>query len=174
MTEQPSASMLFPGEETTEVNMRILPLTALTLAGLLGLGLIAAKVAVAAGPPEIPDVVGEWTGTSETVVFGSSPHHPDSEAPMDKARLREVAFTMIVEGQEGRRFWGITKSAVTSQPFAAVFSSSHVFGYGANASGFYHFRNHGSNKLELCYTQAGTNPTAAIVAACVMFTRMQP
>ncbi len=37
MTEQPSASMLFPGEETTEVNMRILPLTALTLAGLLGL-----------------------------------------------------------------------------------------------------------------------------------------
>lgn len=154
--------------------MRNPTLMALTLAGLAGLGLIIDKVASAAAPPEIPNVVGEWKGTSETVVFGSSPHNPDSTAPADKARLREVEFTMTVEGQEGRRFWGKNSSAVTSQPFAAVFSSSHVFGYGANASGFYHFRSHGPDRLELCYTQPGTNPSGAIVASCVMFTRMQP
>lgn len=154
--------------------MRILPIMALTLAGLLGLGLIAGKIASAAAPPEIPDVAGVWTGTSESVVFGSSPHHPDSGSPADKVRLREVMFTMTVEGQEGRRFWGKVASAAASQPFAAVFSSSHVFGYGANASGFYHFRSHGADRLELCYTQPGTHPTGSIVAACVMFTRPQP
>jgi hypothetical protein len=104
--------MLFPGEETKEVNMRIPTLMALTLAGLACLDLIIDKVASAAAPPEIPNVVGEWKGTSETVVFGSSPHHPDSAAPADKARLREVEFTMTVEGQEGRRFWGKNSSAV--------------------------------------------------------------
>jgi hypothetical protein len=154
--------------------MRILPLMTLTLAGLAGLGLIAGKVTRAAALPEIPEVVGVWTGISETVVFGSSAHHPDGKAPADKARLREVDFTMTVEGQEGRRFWGKVASAVTSQPFAAVFSSSHVFGYGANTSGFYHFRSHAADRLELCYTQPGTHPTGSIVASCVMFTRTQP
>ena len=71
--------MLFPGEETKEVNMRIPTLMALTLAGLAGLGLIIDKVASAAAPPEIPNVVGEWKGTSETVCSALRPITPTAQ-----------------------------------------------------------------------------------------------
>lgn len=148
--------------------MRGLPMFVLGVVAASGLGLATAAVTKAAvdDKPKIPIVVGAWTGTSESVVIGTRAHHPGTDTEEGKPRLREVTFTLNVEGQDGRRFWGTLKSAEHSERFAALFSSSHVFGYGADPDWFYHFRSHGPDRLEVCYTQP--------VAGCTVFTRAQP
>jgi hypothetical protein len=167
--------MLPPGQETREETMRIVPLMTLALIGVAGLGAASySGRGVAQSPPEVLNVLGEWSGMSETIVFGADAHNPGDGTAQDKPRLHEAPFTLIVEGQDGRRFWGKVKSKDFAEPFAALFSSSHVFGYGADTDGFYHFRSHEPGRLELCYTQPATNPAKSIVAACTVFTRAQP
>jgi len=156
--------------------MRALPWIALALIAMTGVGLATngAINAAAADKPKVPDMAGEWTGTSESVVLGSGGHHPGGSSLQDKPRLREVAFALSVAGQEGRRFWGTIKSPDFSEPFAAIFSTSNVYAYGADPDGFYHLKSLGPDQLELCYTQPATSPTGSIVAACTVFTRVKP
>ncbi len=136
---------------------------ALALGGTAAaLATVATTRAAVDEKPKLPVVVGEWTGKSETLVLDG----PAATRP----RLEEATSTMSVEGQDGRRFWGKLGSASSADPFVALFSSSHVFGYGAGRNGFYHFRSHGPDRLELCYTQPGTD-AAKTIAACTMFTR---
>lgn len=74
-------------------------------------------VAVAQDAAALPDLKGDWVGTSETVLTGSTIHHEDGE---EGPRLSEMEFTMAVEGQDGRRFWGTFKSAKSSETFIGV------------------------------------------------------
>ncbi len=63
----------------------------------------------------IIDMKGTWTGTAEAIVDGPAQHHPapgaDGTRPAGKYRLSEQSFTLAIEGQTGRRFWGTTSSA---------------------------------------------------------------
>jgi hypothetical protein len=161
--------MLATGEETREARMRALSLTALALGAIAATALTTVAVTHAAvldEKPKIPVVVGEWTGKSETLVLDG----PAQEKP----QLVETPYSLSIEGQDGRRFWGKVRTADSADPFVALFSSSHVFGYGAGGTGFYHFRSHGPDRLELCYTQPGTSAAKAIAAACTLYTRTQP
>jgi hypothetical protein len=60
------------------------------------------------------DLRGTWKGTSQTIVDGASAHHPPvgtrSVKGAAKYRLSEQAFTMVIEGQDGRRIWGTIAS----------------------------------------------------------------
>ena len=74
-------------------------------------------MAMAQDAAALPDLKGTWVGTSETVLLGSANHHEDGE---DGPRLSEMDFTMAVEGQDGRRFWGTFTSANSSETFLGV------------------------------------------------------
>ena len=84
----------------------------LTLAVAAPAGMSAAQDAAA-----MPDLKGKWVGTSEAMVLGSAAHHDDGDAG---PRLSEVEFTMAVDGQDGRRFWGTVSSAKSSEDFMGV------------------------------------------------------
>lgn len=140
-------------------------------ANLAGLSLSGIGSARAAEPPPVPNMVGTWTGTSETVVFGQGGHHPGSQTLQDEPRLRQVAYTLTVAGQDVRQFWGTIASDNFSEPFAAAYSTSHVYAYGADTDGFYHFKSHGPDKMELCYTQPASSKNKSIAAGCTVFTR---
>ncbi|MEH6718470.1 MAG: hypothetical protein V7704_06275 [Aurantimonas endophytica] len=84
----------------------------MTLALASPLGMASAQDAAA-----LPDLKGNWVGTSETVLLGSAAHHEDGEAG---PRLSEMEFTMAVEGQDGRRFWGTFTSATSNETFIGI------------------------------------------------------
>lgn len=138
--------------------------------GILAFALVAALAmaafsvlqngAGAADPPKIPNMLGEWSGTSNTVTVLSG-----------KPQLSEAPSTFSVEGQDGRRFWGQSKSAGSSAPFAAIYSTSHLYAYGADTAGTYHFKSLGPDQFEACYMQPAAPQNGSIVAGCTVFTR---
>ncbi|UIJ71038.1 hypothetical protein [Aurantimonas sp. HBX-1] len=89
------------------------------LAAMVVTLVVAAPVGMASAQDAaaLPDLKGNWVGTSETVLMGSAAHHEDGEAG---PRLSEMEFTMAVEGQDGRRFWGTITSAKSKEPFMGV------------------------------------------------------
>lgn len=88
---------------------------------LAGLALVAFGPGASAqdtGP--IPNLLGRWVGTNEAIVVGNAPHHPLDAAPQDKPRMTAVEFTLVVEGQEGRRFWGVSASRQFKEAFVGI------------------------------------------------------
>ena len=75
---------------------------ALTLAAAVPFGTATAQDATV-----MPDLKGNWVGTSETIVMGSALHHGEGKA---EPRLSEVVFTLAIKAQDGRRFWGTVSS----------------------------------------------------------------
>src|SRR5215218_906415 len=71
------------------------------------------------GASAIPDLRGTWKGESETVVLGGAhPHHPATQTP--EPRFTSTPFTLVVQQQNGRRFYGTFSSASSSEPLIAV------------------------------------------------------
>src|SRR5215213_6859058 len=73
----------------------------------------------ARGQCAIPDLRGTWKGESETVVLGGAhPRHPATQRP--EPRFTSTPFTLVVQQQNGRRFYGTFSSASSSEPLIAV------------------------------------------------------
>ena len=88
---------------------------------------VAALALVALGPgasaqdsSQIPNLIGRWVGTNEAIVMGNAPHHPLASSPQDKPRMTSVEFTLVVEGQDGRRFWGVSASQQFREAFVGM------------------------------------------------------
>jgi len=111
-----------------------------------------------------PDLTGVWTGTSESVVRGDPLLHEGGEAP----HLSEVAFTLTIEGQDGRRFWGALVSPNDSEPVVGVIANDRHAIYLVDLDGYAIDALVDENTLEHCYLQATTEVQ---VATCVTFTR---
>ena len=61
--------------------------------------------APAAAESALPDLRGTWKGNSESIILGAgNPHH--AAPPSAEPRLNSVAFTMVIDKQDGRRFSG--------------------------------------------------------------------
>ena len=76
---------------------------------------------VAAGAQAVPDLKGTWSGQWRTVIYGTNPHHPAPGTPAGAPRIREITFTMEIEGQDGRLLWGKSWSNPDrKEPFAAT------------------------------------------------------
>ena len=84
-----------------------------------GLGFAMTLIAAAANAQNIVDMKGTWIGQAEAIVDGPAQHHPApgaaGTAPAGKYRLSEPTFTLVIEGQSGRRFWGTTSSATHTE-----------------------------------------------------------
>lgn len=86
-----------------------------------GLALVALSPgARAQDTSQIPNLRGQWVGTNEAIVMGNAPHHPLDSSPQDKPRMTSVEFTLIVEGQDGRRFWGVSASRQFKEAFVGM------------------------------------------------------
>src|SRR5215510_12834440 len=85
----------------------------------------------------IPDLKGTWSGKGKSIVFGTNPHHPGTQAASDPPRVRDIEATYVVEGQDGRLAWGRSSSAVanTQEPFAWAMASDNKSIIGSDLDG---------------------------------------
>jgi hypothetical protein len=90
--------------------------------------MLMALASPAAADNAIPDLLGTWKGESQSIVLGGSPHHPGQQA--DQPRLTSVAFTLVIDKQDGRRFSGTFSSARHSETVIAVYIALQYDLYG--------------------------------------------
>src|SRR5688572_3967993 len=84
-----------------------------------------------------------------------------------RPRVREITFTLEIEGQEGRLVWGKSWSnPERREVFVATISSDGKAMLGADTDGSLRADVVGPDQLDLCYTQTGLGPSQAIVASC--------
>ena len=113
-----------------------------------------------------PDLKGTWSGKWRTVIYGHNPHHPPG-APSDAPRIREIAFTLQVEGQDGRLLWGKSWSnPERKEPFAATITADGRTIIGADSDGSLTMRIAGRGRLDACYAHSALGPSQSIVASC--------
>ena len=129
-----------------------------TLVLFLGL----APFAVHAAKPA-PDVLGSWTGLSNSAVIGTGQHHPEGNE--NEIRFRRVEFTLTIDRQEGRIFSGMLITASHKEPVVGAFAADLKSGVLADMDGQMSFRMVGKNRMDMCYTHTGVTNTSR-VAAC--------
>jgi hypothetical protein len=120
----------------------------------------------AAAQTAIPDLRGTWKGESESIVLNAgNPHHPPTQA--NEPELRSVAFTLVVDKQEGRRFSGTFSSARSTEKVIAVISRNGTI-FMADDEGYTNGTLLAPNRMELCYLHVSS---AARVASCAELTK---
>jgi hypothetical protein len=133
----------------------------LTLGAPLVLSVMAATAQTA-----IPDLRGTWKGESESIVLNAgNPHHPPASS--NEPELRSVAFTLVVDKQEGRRFSGTFSSARSSEKVIAVISRGGTI-FLADDEGYTTGTMLAPNRMELCYLHVSST---ARVASCAELTK---
>jgi hypothetical protein len=93
-------------------------LTSLAAAGLIFIGF--STCAGAQGTGQAPDLKGRWVGKGEAIVLGNAPHHASDPASQHRPRMSSPEFTITIEGQEGRRFWGVASSQHHKEPVIGI------------------------------------------------------
>ena len=122
---------------------------------------------VTAGAQTTPDLKGTWSGQWRTVIYGHNPHHPGPEGVNDAPRIREITFTLEVEGQDGSLLWGKSWSNPDrKEPFAATITTDGKTIIGADTDGSLTATIAGSDQLEMCYAHTALGPSQSIVASC--------
>lgn len=111
-----------------------------------------------------PDLTGTWTGTTEAVVRGDPLHHEGGQEPY----LSETVFTLTIEGQDGRRFWGQIASEEGDEPLVGVIANDRSTLYAADLDGYSFMTLVDENTIDLCYVLSALHVQ---VAACNSFTR---
>ena len=129
--------------------------------------MLAALAAVpATSETAIPDLRGTWTGQSESIVLGrGNPHHRDQRAA--EPRFSNVAFTMTIDKQEGRRFSGTFSSPKGNEKIIAVVSRSGTI-FLVDDDGYTLGTMLAPNRIELCYM---LQSPATRLASCTELTK---
>jgi hypothetical protein len=113
----------------------------------------------------VPDLLGTWKGESQSIVLGGTPHHPGQQA--DQPRLTSVAFTLVIDKQDGRRFSGTFSSARHSETVIAVVSRSGAI-YMVDDDGYDVATMLGPDRMEICYLHLSSSSR---IASCTELTR---
>lgn len=142
---------------------------------VLTLALLGSVISVASSEELIPDLRGTWTGKGKAIVFGNDAHHPGSQTSDDPPRVRDIAATHVVEGQQGRVAWGRSSSTEsdTKEPFAWTISSDNRSILGADTDGYFRITLLIADRMEKCYVHNGVSPSKSIVATCYIMTRQK-
>src|SRR5262249_16735141 len=110
-----------------------------------------------------PDLKGTWSGQWKTAIHGVNPHHPGTAT--DAPPVREITFTLEVEGQDGRLLWGKSWSTPErKEPFAAALSADGKSIIGADTDGSLTGTVMAPDRLEMCYAHTALSPSKSIVA----------
>lgn len=123
--------------------------------------------ATAASAQSMPDLKGTWSGPFRTVIWGQNIHHPDPGGAATTPRVREIAYTIEIEGQDGALVWGKSWSSPDSkEPFAGTLRADGRTLLGSDTDGSLTATITGTDQMELCYTHTGLGPSKSIVASC--------
>ncbi|EHJ46625.1 hypothetical protein DFW101_0608 [Solidesulfovibrio carbinoliphilus subsp. oakridgensis] len=109
----------------------------------------------------VPDVTGVWKGVSDAVAMGRLGHADASDAP----KFLHVSFTLTVEKQEGRTFYGTKASDRGREAVVGVVDGAVVTM--ADDDGTYVGKLTGKNSMIVRYLEAGTNSKVASVTRFV-------
>lgn len=82
-----------------------------------------------------PDLRGDWKSKTLSIVAGSTPYNPAKQQQGAQPRLLESEFTLSVEGQNGRRFWGTISGARAKEQFIGTLSRDNRTGIGSDEDG---------------------------------------
>jgi hypothetical protein len=136
---------------------------------------VAASAALAEDAAAIPDLRGTWSGKGKAIVFGNHAHHPGKQTTAAAPRVRDIATTHVVEGQDGRVAWGRSSSAVadTKEPFAWALTNDNRSIIGADLDGYFRITLITPDRMEKCYVHNGTSPTRSVVATCYLMDRVK-
>jgi hypothetical protein len=136
---------------------------------------VMASAASAQQDAAVPDLRGTWSGKGKAIVFGSHVHHPGKETPSDPPRVRDIAATHVVTGQDGRVAWGYSSSAVadTKEPFAWALTNDNRSIVGADLDGYFRITLITLERMEKCYVHNGTGPSRSVVATCYLMDRVK-
>jgi hypothetical protein len=127
--------------------------------------LVALAAPASAAETAVPDLRGTWTGESNSIVLGGTPHHPEQAG--SEPRLTSVAFKLVIEKQDGRRFSGIFSSARHSETVIAVISRSGTI-YMVDDDGYDVATLLAPDRMEICYLHLST---ASRIASCTELSR---
>jgi hypothetical protein len=114
----------------------------------------------------IPDLRGTWSGKSESIILGAGNSHHDTPTTTEP-RLNSVAFTMIIDNQDGRRFSGTFSSARANEKVIAVVSRSGAI-YMVDDDGHDIGTMLAPNRMELCYLKQSLDSR---IASCTELTK---
>jgi hypothetical protein len=126
--------------------------------------------AASAQSKDYPDITGKWSVETRGVIIGNPPQWPRAGAS-GSARLQQMQASLVIEHQEGDRFWGAFVTPTHTQKFVGIFTGEdqrfllgmeHGIALGTVVSG---------TKLRWCYTQVRTKEIAAQIAGCNDATR---
>lgn len=120
----------------------------------------------AAAQTGVPDVRGTWKGDSESIILGSGNAHHLAPA-VATPRMNSVAFTLTVDKQDGRRFYGTFTSARTNDTVIAVIAQNGTI-YMVDDDGFTTGTMLAPNRMELCFM--ALSPSMRI-ASCTVLTK---
>jgi hypothetical protein len=143
---------------------------------ILSAALFLSLSSVAIAQEAVPDLKGTWIGKSKAVVFGHNQYHPGGQKPGDPPRIREVEFTIRIDGQDGRVLWGEAWASANPNErdtLALAIAADGKTIIGAGNDGAHYITLVGPDRMERCYAHPGTSPSGSIVAACGTFERMK-
>ncbi len=126
---------------------------------------LVALATPAAAETAIPDLRGTWTGESQSIVLGGTPHHPKQQT--GEPRLTSVAFKLVIDKQDGRRFSGTFSSAHHSETVIAVISRSGTI-FMVDDDGYDVATLLAPDRMEICYLHL--SPVSRI-ASCTELSR---
>ena len=142
-------------------NMRLAALIVMLIA-LVPAPVLAAEMA------EMPDMVGEWTGTSRAVVSGAGGHYGEVDV---LPQFVEAELTIEWTQQKDNRLIGTITSAEGTEPKLGVLSSNGMTLMTADTDGASLGRIIDEDHFELCYVQTSLGDDQ-IVVSCVDFARV--
>lgn len=142
---------------------------------ILALALLGITISTTASEEIIPNLRGTWSGKGKAIVFGSHVHHPGQQTTADPPRVRDIASTHVVIGQDGRVAWGYSSSAVadTKEPFAWALTKDNRNIIGADLDGYFRISLITPDRIEKCYVHNGTSPSRSVVATCYLMDRVK-
>ena len=140
-------------------------LTAVTVLALAGCNQVPAGDAntaapATATPAALPDLKGTWVGTSESMALGSTRHHAAAAGP--QPLLDNVEFTTVIEGQQGRRFWGTITSKFNKDAILGVIAHDGQTILARSGAGEIRGRIVDPATIEITYSEGGP---ATVVSA---------
>jgi hypothetical protein len=109
----------------------------------------------------VPDLVGVWKGSSESVAMGRLDHADAASAPT----FLRIDWTLTIEKQEGRTFYGTRASARGKETVVGVVDGGQIFM--ADDDGTFAGKLTSKNRLVLRYVEAGKQSKVASISLFV-------
>lgn len=134
---------------------------------LAALAAPAALSAAAAADAAVADMRGTWKGDSQSIVLGVGGHHPGAKG--GEPRFTSVAFTLVIDKQEGSRFSGTFSSAQHSETVVAIVSRAGTI-FMADDDGTNVGTMLAPDRMEICYLYSSSESQ---IASCTELTRQK-